>query len=120
MVDNKLKYASIAMSFSLIGLVAFALLYQVQDTELCQIVETNSNQLVQLSNNTKINIFKGGRFDFKYNNKNLSFKISNYYKENNFYYLTLNKYLVIENNIYNLLVNTDKQMLITYVFKSIF
>ncbi len=120
MVNKKLKYGLVGLFFSLMIFFGFSLFYKVQNVIVGNVVETNQTQIIQVEKNNKINVWKGANFSFKYNNKKLEFKIANYYIENNSYFITLNKYLVIENNIYNLFINTNKEILLLYILDNIF
>lgn len=117
---NSIKIVLISLFFIFFLFIGVSFGYSVENLELCNILEFNGNQVIRINKTTNIDIYKGKLIKAKYNNKSLSFYINDFYIENNSYYLTLNRYITLENQLTNLYVKEKNTPLFIFIFKNIF
>lgn len=117
---NNVKVALLSLLFIFFVFIGVSFGYSIENIQLCNILEFNGNQLIRINKNSNIDIYKGKLIKTKYNKKNLSFYINDFYVENNSYYLTLNRYISLENQITNLYIKENKESLFWFLFKNIF
>lgn len=117
---NGLKISLISLFFIFFIFIGVSFGYSIENIQLCNILELNGNQLIKINKNANIDIYKGRLIKAKYNNKNLSFYINSFYIENNSYYLSLNRYINLENQITSLYIKEKKTSLFVFIFNNIF
>ena len=117
---KKRLYSFVGLFFCIFLFIGLSLGVSIEDKLICNIVHIDNQQIIQTKIKNNLQISVNSKILIVYNNKKFYATVKNFYYENNWYFIFLDRYINIENNLFQLYISQGKNSILVFIFKNIF